>query len=41
MTMAYERDEIIRPIGEGFSIKWDTTRVDKALEAKVRAFVRE
>ncbi len=39
--MAYEHDEIKRPIGEGFSIAWDTTRVDKALEAKVRAFVRE
>jgi hypothetical protein len=39
--MAYEHDEIVRPIGDGFSIKWDTTRVDKALEAKVDAFVRE
>jgi hypothetical protein len=39
--MAYEHDEIVRPIGNGFSIKWDTTRVDEALEAKVCAFVRE
>ncbi|HEX3392024.1 MAG TPA: hypothetical protein VHS55_05640 [Solirubrobacteraceae bacterium] len=39
--MAYEHDEIVRPIGDGFSIKWDTTRVDKSLEAEVRAFAQE
>jgi hypothetical protein len=41
MTMAYEHDEIVRPIGDGFSIAWDTTHVDEALEAKMRAFASE
>jgi hypothetical protein len=36
--MAYAHDEIVRPIGDGFSIAWDTTRVGRASEEKVRAF---
>lgn len=36
--MAYAHDEIVRPIGGGFSIAWDTTHVDRATEEKARAF---
>jgi hypothetical protein len=30
--MAYQHDEIVSPIGDGFSIAWDSTYVDKDLE---------
>jgi hypothetical protein len=36
-----QHDEIIKDIGGGFSIAWDTTRVDKVKLAKMRALARE
>jgi hypothetical protein len=39
--MAPQHGEIVKDIGDGFSIAWDTTRVDKAKLATVQALARE
>jgi hypothetical protein len=39
--MAPRHGEIIKDIGNGWAIAWDTTRVDKRLSARMNAVVRK